>query len=95
MFLASCSPFSSSKILFAISFLLNAWYKVEIVYNKIIVNDSDIVVCNYKKVYDDSKMITYHNVSENCKITNLYDNPEMVYKFDYAPWNKLYKKESY
>lgn len=65
----------------------------EEMYNQITKTDADIAICNYKKVYENSKQITYHNVSNKCKITSIQKNPKIVYLLDYAPWNKLYKKE--
>lgn len=66
---------------------------LEKLYNAIIKEDSDIAICNYKKIYEDSDKVTYHNIAKQCKITSLYENPKMIYKIDYAPWNKLYKKD--
>ena len=66
---------------------------LEKLYDQIINDCSDIVICNYKEVYENSAEVTYHNIGKNCKISSLYENPKMIYKIDYAPWNKLYKRE--
>lgn len=66
---------------------------LEKLYIDIETNNSDISICNYKMVYENGNQTTYHNISKKCKISNLYDNPQMIYKIDYAPWNKIYKKE--
>lgn len=63
----------------------------EKMYKALIKSQSDIVVCSYNKFNNDDKIPV--NISSNCLITNLYDNPSMVYKMDYSPWNKLFKKE--
>lgn len=63
----------------------------EKLYNKIISDNSDIVVCNYKTFIEDSKEFNNYNVNKT-NITNLVDNPKLVYLLDYQPWNKLYKK---
>ena len=65
----------------------------EILYNKIVSTKTDICICNYKMFYENSDEIIYENISKHCKIENVYSNPKMIYKFHYAPWNKLYKKE--
>ena len=63
----------------------------EKLYKKITKDKSDIVVCNYK-MFNDNLEFTNLDISNKCNITNLYDNPKMVYNMDYAPWNKLFKK---
>ena len=65
----------------------------EILYNSVLENDSEIAICNYKIFNEVNDEIIYQNISTKCNINNLYDNPKMIYKIDYAPWNKLYKRE--
>ena len=54
--------------------------------------DSDIVICNFKMFYENINEVIYKDISKGCKISNIYDNPSMINKVDYAPWNKIYKK---
>ncbi len=63
----------------------------EKMYNKIISTNADIVVCNYKVIKNGSidKTIDVNLPLE----TNLYDQPKILNNIDFAPWNKLYKKE--
>lgn len=68
----------------------------KILYNEIIQNDSDIVICDFKKVYNENDII---DTMENGKSINLnnIDALNMLYsdkgaEFTVA-WNKLYKKE--
>ena len=61
----------------------------ERLYNKIIENDSDIVVCNYRKTNDKQ----HENIKIKCKLGNIHENPDMIYRMDFGPCNKLYKKD--
>lgn len=64
---------------------------LEDMYNKIKENDSDICVCDYYTFTDKNK------VSE-VKLTDFEDssienNPQLLWKINSSPWNKLYKKD--
>lgn len=65
----------------------------EEMYSSALKNNSDIVICNYNTFYENSNVKTKKNIGKNCKITNLKSNPELIYKIDYSPWNKIYKKD--
>lgn len=55
-------------------------------------SNSDIIVCGYKSVNDDNKIIEKYSL-QNIKIDVFEQNPKLVHILDFAPWNKLYKKE--
>lgn len=61
--------------------------------NQIENSDSDIVICNYKEfnitTHDFKNISVVHNL--NCE--NIYDDPSIINSIDYAPWNKLFKKD--
>ena len=63
----------------------------ERMYNTIIKNNSDIVVCGIKNVDENDKILKY-NYLNNIKITTLKENPKLVHEIDYGPCNKLFKK---
>lgn len=65
----------------------------EKLYDKIEKTKSDIVVCDYEEYYTTSKKYKYVNVTKNIKSDNLYNDVSIINKIDFAPWNKLYKKE--
>ena len=66
----------------------------EKLYNKIEKENADIVICNYNKFYSSNpNKFEKVNIAKKCKITNLSDNPSMIYNIEYAPWNKLYNKK--
>lgn len=62
-------------------------------YKKIEETSSDIVVCNYKKYYMLNEEYSDINVVKNINFDNIYDDPSIINSIDYAPWNKLYKKD--
>lgn len=64
----------------------------EKLYNSIEKSKSDIVVCNYLK-YQDKNNILKIDVVKNVHSDNIYKSPDMINSIDYAPWNKLYKRE--
>ena len=64
----------------------------EKLYNEITKNKSDIVICNFNMFNELNDNIIKQDVSKRCFITDVYSNPKMIYKFHYAPWNKLYKR---
>ena len=64
----------------------------EKLYNLITKDESSIAICNYK-FFDDKHNFVNKNIEINCKITSLQENPTLIWKMDYMPWNKLYKKD--
>lgn len=65
----------------------------EKLYNKIEQEKCDIVICNYKMFYENSDEVIYKNLNLKFKNTTLDKMPNLVYKIDYSPWNKIYKRE--
>ena len=65
----------------------------EKLYKKIEETKSDIVVCDYEEYYMNSENYKYIEVIKNIKCDNLYNDPSIINNIDYAPWNKLYKRE--
>lgn len=61
----------------------------EKMYKRILDENADIAVCNYKIVDGSNQKNVIVNISNN---TNLYLKPEMINLMDFAPWNKIYKK---
>lgn len=69
----------------------------EILYENIINNDVNMVICNYKKVLEKEKFYREYKKMDNIKFyTNIealeYFLSEEGYKY-IPPWNKLYSKE--
>ena len=62
----------------------------ELLYNKAEKDDLDLVICDFYREYDnkliEEKIIDFKN-------TSLKDKPEILYKVNLSPWNKLYKSE--
>ena len=65
----------------------------EKLYKKIDKTKSDIVVCDYEEYYMSNNSYKYVSVVENIIKNNLYDDTSIINNIDYAPWNKLYKRE--
>lgn len=63
----------------------------EKMYNILEETNMDIAICNYYKFNSDGK--TKVNISSECSIGSISDNPKMIYKIDYNPWNKLYNRK--
>ncbi|MBC5624031.1 glycosyltransferase [Clostridium sp. NSJ-49] len=68
----------------------------KILYDKIIQNDSDIVICEFKKVYNKTDVIDTIENTKSIELNNI-DALHMLYsdkgaEFTVA-WNKIYKKE--
>lgn len=63
----------------------------EKLYNKIKDSNSDIVVCDYYQFNTKKReqVIVGHNSEFD---VSLLENPKLINEIDYAPWNKLYKK---
>jgi len=62
---------------------------LEKMYNCLLDNDADMVVCDYYKVFDDH--IEEFKVAD-FEPSNTRDNPGLIFKINTSPWNKLYKK---
>ena len=60
--------------------------------NKISIDKSDIVVCDYY-MFDETNKKVMNVGYDGLFGGSLYDNPNMIRDIDYAPWNKIYKKE--
>lgn len=62
----------------------------EKLYKKIIFENADIAICNYTMI-DDNNNET--RVSVNVpSATTLLEKPEIINSIDFAPWNKIYKR---
>lgn len=62
----------------------------EKMYGKIKQEDLDVVVCDYFEVTSDSKKKIEFQQCENCTV---YEKPELLYRINTSPWNKIYKKD--
>lgn len=60
--------------------------------NECITKQADIVVCDYYKTDGNNKEIARVGYQELFGM-DLRTNPRMIVDIDYAPWNKIYKKE--
>ena len=60
-------------------------------YEKILESNSDLVVCDFYKVYDFGKTeeVKLSSFSE----TSLKGRPSIINEINLAPWNKIYKRE--
>lgn len=60
-------------------------------YEKILESNSDLVICDFYKVYDSGKTeeVKLPNFSE----TSLKGKPSIINEINLAPWNKIYKRE--
>lgn len=63
----------------------------EILYNKAIKDNLDMVVCDFYRDYeeDNKQIVECINGLDN---SNLFVNPSLVNKINTSPWNKIYKK---
>lgn len=64
----------------------------EEMYNYCEENDLDMAVCDYYMIYENKNKKQIYKI-DNFKITNIKDNKDILYKINYSPWNKLYKKD--
>ena len=65
----------------------------EKLYNKIEKTKSDIVVCDFEEYHMLDNSFKYIYVVQKIKKSNLYDDVSIINNIDYAPWNKLYKRD--
>lgn len=63
---------------------------VETLVKKAKEDNVDLVIANY---YLDTPSKTYEIKFEDLGITNIKKDPDLLCKINFAPWNKLYKKE--
>ena len=63
----------------------------EVLYNKVIEEKLDIVVCNFYKDFEDGRIekITI----DKFNTTSIKENPKIINIINPSPWNKLFKKE--
>lgn len=54
---------------------------------------ADIAVCNYYIFDDSGKKVKKDIGADNLFGSTLNNNPQLITDIDYAPWNKIYKKE--
>lgn len=64
----------------------------EKLYNKIEKSKSDIVVCNYQKYFMKSEEYIDIDMVKNINKNNIFEEPTILNKIYFAPWNKLYKR---
>ena len=65
---------------------------IEELVNKITTDKSDIVICDYYMFDEKSRKVMtvgYDSLFGG----SIYDNPNIIKDIDFAPWNKIYKKE--
>ena len=62
----------------------------EILYKKINKERFDLVVCDFYRVVNDSKIIEKITSFKN---TSLKDNPNLLLNVNLAPWNKIYRSD--
>lgn len=63
---------------------------VEVLVNKALSNNYDLVVCNYYLNTPSTELkISFPDTIDN---TNIKDNPDVLTDINYAPWNKIYHK---
>lgn len=62
----------------------------ELLFNKAEGDNLDLVICDFYREFE-NKLVEEKII--NFKNTNLKDKPELLYKINLSPWNKLYKSE--
>lgn len=65
---------------------------LEEMYKKIKKYDADIIICNYE-MYNNSFCKEVDVTKTMQEETSLFKQPELMNTLNFAPWNKLYKKE--
>lgn len=63
---------------------------IELLYNKAIKNDLDVVVCDYFEIVAKKRKKIKIVQFDNC---SLLDNLNLVFEINASPWNKLFKSE--
>lgn len=64
---------------------------LEIMYNKAISDDLDIVVCDYYNYYENTGKIEEFKIVD-FENTNIKNNRKLLFQINPSPWNKIYKK---
>ena len=64
---------------------------LEDMYNMITKNDSDICVCDYYTVNEKEDIKEFK--LDDFDISSIKENPQLLWKINSSPWNKLYKKD--
>ena len=64
----------------------------ELLYNKLVKENLDMVVCDYCEVFERNKESKRKKLDkfQNCTI---YEMPELIFNINTSPWNKLYKRD--
>lgn len=65
----------------------------EKLYNEIEKTKSDIVVCDFEEYHMKDETFKYIYVTDKIIFDNFYEDTSIINTIDYAPWNKLYKRE--
>ena len=64
---------------------------VEDLLKKVMDEEADICVCNYYLFDENNRKAS--TIRDDIFGKSIYDYPQMLKDIDYAPWNKIYKKE--
>lgn len=62
----------------------------ERLYKKIEQDGLDVVVCDYYEVASESRKTIHF---ESCGNSTVYEKPELLYRINTSPWNKLYNRK--
>lgn len=62
----------------------------ELLYKKITLEDADLAICDFYKVYENGKKEEIKLL--NFKTTTLKKTPKLLTAINLAPWNKMYKR---
>ena len=65
----------------------------ELLYQKAKEDSLDIVVCDFYRNFEETKIEIIDYIEGIKEITNLKENPVLLNKINLSPWNKLYKKD--
>ena len=63
----------------------------EELYNKAEQEDSDLVICDFYKIYENGSLEEIHLI--DFPPTTLKETPHLLNEINLAPWNKLYRKD--
>ena len=61
----------------------------EVLYKKALQEDSDLVICDFYKLYENGTLEEIHQM--DFQPTTLIETPRLLHKMHLAPWNKIYK----
>lgn len=65
---------------------------IEKMYQKIIEEEAEIVICNYRDIFVDGTIARVNNNAANFYGNSIYQNPELLF-IKPAVWNKMIKKD--